>query len=127
MATDASVVIPPESTFQQTVVWNQKHNVLVTTFPDALCSCPGRMPVTHRHCCPLTTPGLYPLLLCLESSLVSVIISAVMKSTYAQTLKVAQEEGPLLYIYSTHIITFADSIHPDAPSMLEQEVASPYP
>lgn len=121
MATDASVVIPPESTFQQTVVWNQKHTVLVTTFPNALCSCPGRMPVTHRHCCLLTTPGLYPLLLCLES------ISAVMRSTYAQTTeKVAQEEGPLLYMYSTHI-TFADSIHPDAPSMLEQEVASPYP
>lgn len=104
----ASVVIPPERTFQQTVVWNQKHTVLATTFPDALCSCPGRMPVSHRHCCPLTTPGLYPLLLCLESSLVSVIISAVMRSTYAQTTeKGAQEEGPLLYMYSTHI-TFAE-------------------
>lgn len=47
MAADASVVIPSKSTFQQTLVWNQKRTVLVTTFPDALGSDPGRMPVSH--------------------------------------------------------------------------------
>lgn len=58
MAADASVVIPPESTFQQTLVWNQKRTVLVTTFPDALGSDPGRMPVSYYPPWALSDPAL---------------------------------------------------------------------